>query len=191
MGRYVIKRLLHGLFSIVMVILIVMTLVYGLMDRMKIFRTDGQYTKQLNNQRVTYMYQKWEEYGYLDYFPYSDYLTMLQESGEIVEAAREALSSIGRSQDGSDDSEEVAEYVAKFYDYCRDQGYTVSRLNAIITKNRLATGGAQTLFAYKERNVLSRLCEYFTGIFEIDNIHKVPENQDIGERGLKSGAKRA
>ena len=58
MGRYVIKRLLHGLFSTVMVIFIVMILVYGLMDRMKIFKTDGQFTKQLNNQRVTYMHQK-------------------------------------------------------------------------------------------------------------------------------------
>ena len=33
-----------------MVIFIVMILVYGLMDRMKIFKTDGQFTKQLNNQ---------------------------------------------------------------------------------------------------------------------------------------------
>lgn len=122
MGRYVIKRLLHGLFSTVMVIFIVMILVYGLMDRMKIFKTDGQFTKQLNNQRVTYMHQKWEEYGYLDYLPYSDYLAMLQESGEIDEAARSALSSIGRSADGSDDSPEVAEYVAKFNDYCREEG---------------------------------------------------------------------
>ena len=55
--------------------------VYGLMDRMKIFKTDGQFTKQLNNQRVTYMHQKWEEYGYLDYLPYSDYLAMLQAAG--------------------------------------------------------------------------------------------------------------
>ena len=184
MGRYVIKRLLHGLFSTVMVIFIVMILVYGLMDRMKIFKTDGQFTKQLNNQRVTYMHQKWEEYGYLDYLPYSDYLAMLQESGEIDEAARSALSSIGRSADGSDDSPEVAEYVAKFNDYCREEGYTVTRLDAIISKNRLATGGGQVLFAYKEKNVLSRLWKYFTGIFEIDNIHKVPEDQDIGERGL-------
>ena len=167
-----------------MVIFIVMILVYGLMDRMKIFKTDGQFTKQLNNQRVTYMHQKWEEYGYLDYLPYSDYLAMLQESGEIDEAARSALSSIGRSADGSDDSPEVAEYVAKFNDYCREEGYTVTRLDAIISKNRLATGGGQVLFAYKEKNVLSRLWKYFTGIFEIDNIHKVPEDQDIGERGL-------
>ena len=153
MGRYVTKRLLHGLFSTVMVILIVMMLVYGLMDRMKIFKTDSQYTKQANNQRITYMYQKWEEYGYLDYLPYSDYLTMLLEQGEIDEAARDALSSIGRAQDGSDDSETVAEYVAKFYDYCRDEGYTVSRLNAVVSKNRLAPGGAQALFALSQIHI--------------------------------------
>ena len=184
MGKYVVKRLLHGLFSIVMVILIVMILVYGLMDRMKIFKTDGQYTKQANNQRTTYMYQKWEEYGYLDYLPYNDYLTMLQESGEIDEATHSAVASIGRSDDGSDDSEEIAKYVAKFYDYCEKEGYQVRRLAAVVSKNRLATGGAQALFAYKERSVLMRLWDYFTGILEIDNIHKVPEDQDIGKRGL-------
>ncbi len=184
MGKYVVKRLLHGLFSIVMVVLIVMVLVYGMMDRMKIFKTDGQYTKQANNQRTTYMYQKWEEYGYLDYLPYNDYLSMLCDSGEIDEETRAAATSLGRAGDGSEDPEIVAEYVQKFYDYCEDEGYQVQRLAAVVSRNRLATGGAQALFAYKDESVLMRLWEYFTGILEFDNIHKVPETEDIGKRGL-------
>lgn len=184
MGKYVAKRLLHGLFSIVMVILIVMILVYGLMDRQKIFKIDPQYTKTTNNARTTYMYQRWEEYGYLDYLPYNDYLNGLSDSGEIDEATRSAASSIGRADDGSDDSEATAEFVKRFYEYAESNGYTVRRLPAIVSKNRIVTGGQQALFAYKERNVLTRLWNYFTGILEFDNINKVPADQDIGKRGL-------
>ena len=184
MGKYVLKRLLHAMFSIVMVVLIVMILVYGLMDRMKIFKTDGQYQKQANNQRITYMNQKWEEYGYLDYVPYADYLIALRDSGEIDEETRAAAVNIGQAQDGSEDPAEVAEYVQKYCDYYESQGYEITRLGAVVSRGRLATGGMQALFAVKDRSVLQRLWDYFTGIFEIDTIHKVPENADIGERGL-------
>ncbi len=184
MGKYVLKRLLHGLFSIVMVVLIVMILVYGLMDREKIFKMDGQFSKQVSNQRIVYKYQRWEEYGYLDYVPYTDYLSMLTENGEIDEDTRSAASSIGRSADGSDDTEVVAAYTAKFREYYEDKGYEVERLGAVLSRDRIATGGQQAMFAYKDRSVLKRLWEYFTGIFEIANIHDVPADQDIGERGL-------
>ena len=184
MGKYVLKRLIHGLFSIVMVILIVMILVYGLMDRDKIFKMDSQFTKQVSNQRTTYKYQRWEEYGYLDYLPYNDYLQMLFENGEIDEETRTSATAIGRAADGTDDPELVAEYLNKFYTYCWENGYKAVRLGAVLSRDRLATGGAQAVFAYKDRSVLQRLWNYFTGILEVDNIHKVPADQDIGKRGL-------
>ena len=113
MGKYVLKRLLHGAFSIICVIAIVMLLVYGLMDRDKIFKTDGQFSKQVNNQRTVYKYQRWEEYGYLDYMSFADYMLMLFQNGEIDEETRSAAVSIGRADDGSDDSALTAEYVEK------------------------------------------------------------------------------
>lgn len=184
MGRYVLKRLLHGVFSIIIVVAIVMLLVYGLMNRNIIFATDGQYTKQVNNSRITYMYQRWEEYGYLDYLTFADYMLMLRQSGEIDEDTRAAAVSIGRAADGSDDSELTAEYVEKFYDYCEKNGYEVQRLGAILSRGRLANGGAQALFAYKDYSLPMRLWNYFSGLFVIDNIHYVDEEIDIGERGL-------
>ena len=184
MGKYVIKRLIHGAFSIVIVIAIVMLLVYGIMDRTLIFATDPQYTKQTNNTRVTYMYQRWEEYGYLDYMSFADYMLMLRQSGEIDEETRAAAVSIGRAGDGSDDSELTAEYVKKFYAYCEENNYEVQRLAAIVSRNRLAQGGAQALFAYKDYSIPKRLWNYFTSILFVDNIHRVPDDVDIGERGL-------
>lgn len=184
MAKYVLKRLLHGAFSIICVIAIVMVLVYGLMDRDKIFKTDGQFSKQVNNQRTVYKFQRWEEYGYLDYLSFNDYLLMLRGDGEIDEETRAAAANLGRSDDGSDDSAIVAEYVEKFYEYCKNNGYETQRLGAIVSRGRLATGGQQALFAYKERSVPLRLLTYFTGLLEVDNVHNVPANQDIGERKL-------
>ena len=185
MTKYVLKRLLHGLFSIVVVILIVMVLVYGLMDRRLVFAKDGAYTKQLNNNKTVYMYQKWEEFGYLDYFTYADYLIMLRDSGEIDEETRAAAVTLGRADDGSNDSELTAEYVEKFYEYCKENKYDVTRLAAVVSRGRVATGGQPALFGYKDYSVLMRLWNYFRDIFYVDNIHYVPEGAELnGERGL-------
>ena len=58
MGKYLVKRILRGILSIIAVVAIVMMLVYALVDRDRIFAADGQFTKTANNDRVTYMYQR-------------------------------------------------------------------------------------------------------------------------------------
>ena len=49
MTKYLLKRLLHGLVSVVIVVAIVMLMVYTLMDRELIFANDGTFTKRVNN----------------------------------------------------------------------------------------------------------------------------------------------
>lgn len=73
MTKYLFKRLLHGLVSVVIVVGCVMTMIYSLMDRNLIFAQDATYSHQSNNQKKVYKYQKWETYGYLDYVTYADY----------------------------------------------------------------------------------------------------------------------
>ena len=67
--KYLLKRLLHGLISVVIVVAIVMILVYSLMSREVIFARDGTFTKRSNNDREIYKYTQWEKFGYLDYVP--------------------------------------------------------------------------------------------------------------------------
>ena len=55
MGKYLVKRLIHGVISIIVVIFIVMLLVYGLMDRQLIFASDPNYTRLSGNSRTVYM----------------------------------------------------------------------------------------------------------------------------------------
>lgn len=181
MTKYLLKRLLHGLISIIIVVALVMIMVYSLLDRNLIFAKDSTYSHQSNNSKTAYMYYKWEEYGYLDYVPYADYLHEMADNGQIDEETRSKAVAFGKTAD--EDSETVKEYVEKFTRHYEDEGYTIVRLDAKMQgKNKYANGGQQQLFAYKDVPLLKRMWSYFTGIFTIDNINKI-EN-DVGERGL-------
>lgn len=180
MTKYLLKRLLHGLVSIVVVVAIVMVMIYSLLDRNLIFAKDSTYNHMSNNSKTTYKYQKWEEYGYLDYVPYSDYLTSLTTQGEIDEETRAEAVALGRTAEM--DSEVVASYVEKFTEYYRSQGYTVERLDVVLAGKKVADGGQQSLYAYKDIPLIHRLLTYFTSLITIDNINDV--EGDIGDRGL-------
>ena len=181
MTKYLIKRILHGAVSIVIVVAIVMILIYTCMNRQQIFAQDNYWTKVKNNQRTVYEFRKWNEYGYVDLIMYSDWLVSLTRSGEIDEATRSSAVAIGKTP--SVDSETAKQYVKKFTDFYQSQGYTVRRLNAVMmTTTKLADGGTQYLFAYRDKPLITRLWKYFTGLIRIDNIHNVKE--DIGKREL-------
>ena len=108
MVKYLFKRLLQGLVSVVIVVACVMVMIYSLMDRTLIFAKDTNYSHQSNNQKVAYRYEKWETYGYLDYVTYADYLNDLATKGEIDEETRSSAVSIGRK--AKKDSDLVKEY---------------------------------------------------------------------------------
>ncbi|MCI9257489.1 MAG: ABC transporter permease [Acutalibacter sp.] len=181
MAKYLIKRLLRGLASIVVVVAIVMVLIYSLLDRQGIFAADTTYTKLNNNAKTMYMYRQWQKYGYLDFITYADFLNGLVKSGELTAEERDSMG-IGRT--ASDDSPEVAALVERFTQEYESQGFKVVRLKAVVAKRKLATGGQQQLFATRDRPLIDRLIKHFTGIITVDNIHYVPEDRDIGERGL-------
>lgn len=181
MVKYFFKRFFRGCISLVIAIALVMLMVFSWLDNTLIFAEDEQYVKLSNNQRTIYMYQKWEEYDYLDYVPYTDWLNQLVASGEITEEERQSVATIGRTADK--DSDETAAYIQRFTEEYEAQGYTVVRLDAVMaTPNRIATGGSASLFAYQNTPLLIRMLNFFAGIFEFDNINYVEE--DIGERGL-------
>lgn len=178
--KYFLKRLLYGLASVVVVVAIVMVLIYSCLDRTKVFASDDQYSKKTNNAKVVYRYEKWEEYGYLDYVTYEDYVAELYKAGEIDDETREEISSLGRTAEK--DSEEVAKYVKQFKDTYTKKGYTFQRLDAKLNGNKLKNGGRQQCFVTKDLPLYHRLLTYFGNLFEIDNIHYVEE--DIENRGI-------
>ncbi len=183
MGKYIIKRLLHGLVSIICMVLIVMVLVYSLLDRGKIFSGDPNFNHTASNNRIIYQQARWEDFGYLDYVPYADYVNEMALRGEIDEETRAAAVQIGRTADK--DSEITAEYVAQFTDYYQSKGYEVVRLDADAKRNgQLRDGGQPQLYATRDIPLIQRAFTYFTRMFFVDNIHYVPDYIDIGKRGL-------
>ncbi len=184
MTRYLLGRLLRGLLSVVIVVAIVMLLIYTCLDRNLIFANDGVYQKQKSNNKEIYKLQTWEKYGYMDYVPYTDYLKELLTSGEISSDVFAAVSVIGGKQDGSDDSADTAAFVKKFEEHFENEGYEVVRLKADYMPGtvKYKDGGQPRLYAYKNTPLISRLWNYISGIFTVDNIHYVEEN--IEDRGL-------
>ena len=181
MGKYLIKRILHGLMSIIAVVAIVMLLIYSLMNRDLIFAMDGNFTKVNNNQKTAYKYRKWEEYGYIDYMTYADFLQELVDSGEITNETRERVAPFGSTE--AKDKAETTEYLNKFKQYCEDNGFEYKRLDAVYAKGgSLAPGGQAQIFAFRDRSLFGRLGIYLGNLFQVDNIHNVQE--DVGKRGL-------
>ena len=183
MTRYLLKRILRGILSIIIVVSIVMILVYTFMDRKLVLANDQLYTKKMHNAKEVYKYQQWERYGYLDYVPYADYLKELLKAGEITQDTYNEAVKFGNKP--SNDSQIAAEYIEKFTQSYQAQGYEIIRLNAKTksgTLNKYHIGGEPCLFAVKDIPLMGRLWYYLTDLFFIDNINYVEE--DIGERGL-------
>ena len=90
MAKYLVKRIIRGIVSVIIVVGIVMLLIFSLMDRELVLSNDSVITKLGGNDLTVYKYQVWENYGYIDYVPYSDYLTSLESSGEIPPPSRYA-----------------------------------------------------------------------------------------------------
>ena len=181
MTKYLLKRILHGIISVVIVVAIVMFMVYTAMDRTLIFATDPLYTKQMNNQKESYKYRRWKEFGYLDYVPYSDYLLELQRNGEIDEKTRVEAAKLGRTEDK--DNATAKKYIAQFKEkYEIGSGYKFVRLDTVMQGKKIGQGGQAQCFVYKETPLISRLFNYFGNLVQIDNINRAEEVK--GERKL-------
>lgn len=180
MTKYVINRLLRGLISVAIMVVIVMVMIFTLMDRQLIFAADPVFSKRVNNARTTYQYSKWEEYGYLDYVTFADYLLQQTKSGAIDESTRAEAVKLGRTADK--DSKITAQYVEEFNQYYTSRGYQVTRMDTVMNGRKIANGGQAVLFAAKDKPIWTRTASYFASILDFDNIHKVED--DVGERKL-------
>jgi len=183
MLKYLLKRILRSLFSVIIVVAIVMVMIYTWLDKNTIFAQDPIFTHYKNNAQAVYKMEQWEKYGYVDYVPYADYLKDLVKSGEITQEKYDAA--VKFADTAEQDAPEVAEMVARFTEYYEGKGYTVERKDGMKpprSKN-YKEGGEPKLYAYINKPLTDRLWNYFTGIITVDNIHNA--QGDVGERGLE------
>ena len=182
MSKYLIKRILRALMSVVIVVAVIMTMVYVFLDRESIFAGDPTYSKRKSNALQTYKMQQWERYGYVDYIPYADFLQEKLISGEIDNATYEKAMNLGLSVAGENKTAEA--YIKQFKELYKSKGYKIVPLKGETKGNtkKYVDGGQPALYAYKDVPLLQRLWDYLTGIVTVDNIHKA--SGDVGERGL-------
>ena len=181
MTKYLLRRILHGVVSIFIVVAIVMVMIYSLIDRNQVFAQDPMFTKVSNNQKTVYKYRKWQEFGYIDYVTFSDYMNRLCQNGEVDDATRRDAVVLGRT--AREDSEITSKYIRQFEEYCKENGYEFQRLDAIMAgKKKVASGGNAQAFGSKDRPLSLRLWTYVKNLITVDNIHAVQD--DVGERGL-------
>jgi len=171
MGRYLIGRIVRGVVSVTIVAGIVMALTYACLDRNLIFAQDSVYARQRGNARQVYMMQQWENYGYVDYVTFGDYLQS------------EGLESVKLGDTPDADSELTADYVRRFTDHYESQGYTVTRLNARTRGQKYQEGGEPRLYASRDVPFVRRFWSWLTGLVEIDDIHAA--EGDVGKRGIR------
>ena len=182
MTKYLLSRILRSLVSVVIVVAVIMVMIYSFLDKQSIFANDPVFTKQKLNGKIVYQMQQWEQFGYMEFVSFSDYMSEELKSGNIDKATYDEAARLGKTADV--DSELTAKYAKLFEEKYKKLGYTVERLDGI-TKGKTKkyqSGGQPALYAYKDIPVINRLFSYLGGLLKVDNIHSVKE--DVGKRGL-------
>lgn len=182
MGKYLFFRVLRGVLSVVIVVTVVMVLVYGCLDRNLIFSRDNVFAHQKSNAKEVYKLQQWENYGYVDYVPFADFLLDRLSAGQIDQQTFDEAVKLGNT--AAQDGGLTAKYAAQFREHYESRGYTVTRLDA---KLRFGTqkyheGGEPRLYAHRDVPLVRRLWNYLTDLVQVDNIHNAKAVK--GERGL-------
>lgn len=157
MGKYILKRVLKAVVSLFAVMSIVIIMIFRMIPRTKIFENDTGFKRMKGDNKTVYMYQKWDQLGYLDFMRKAEYCPFIYSDDE--DAATACL------ENGSAEQEEALTLLA-------EQGYTSD------------TFKSGDIFVYHEYNWLELLGHYYSQMFVIDNKNAVqdPDNPDM-ERG--------
>ena len=168
-----------------------MVLVFSLIDRDAIFAADPGYTRRQNNEQEIYKYERWADYGYIDYISYNEFLNQEIKAGNLAAEDKANAKALSRTkkyeEDGSylasDDDDLCKEYVTKFVTEYSKSGFKIVRLNPVFyVGTKLANGGNPQLFAYRDKPLINRIGSFFGNLIHIDSIHYAEEV--VGDRGL-------
>jgi oligopeptide transport system permease protein len=175
MRKYMLKRILFSIFSLLVVVMVVMLLVYTAIDRKVIFQTDDVWNKKSNNDRVIYEYTMYGKYGYMNYV---DYTTFLKNKYEAIYGA-----SYTSEKDFTTDKAAIQkkdwkenESVQEFIKQYSKEGYRIRYLEPIKYKSgKTKPGGTGYLIAIQEKNVVWRLLDYIKGFITAENKNMVQD----------------
>ena len=181
MKKYLLKRILFSIFSLIVVTGTVMILVYSLMDRSLILMSDDTYQKRTGGDKVAYAYSRYQEYGYIYYEQFPNWLNKKIDdpsSPEYVAAINATQKTVGGEFPDNP-------YCVEFVQEKQKDGYKVEWIKPIYnTKGVLTSSGY--LLATRDKNIFVRLGEYFANFFYVDTIWSVNDpNLPASERYVR------
>jgi len=183
--KYLLKRILFSIFSLLVVVMTVMFLVYTCIERSVIFQTDDTWNKKKENDRIIYEYNQYQKYGYLSYVDYTTFLKNKYEGlyGEGYDTNEDYLADRNVIQDASAfrDNASVKEFV-KLYG---GEGYAIKYLPPVTyASGKVKPGGTGFLLAVDEKNVVSRLWNYVKGFISIETTNTV-QDENLTDRYIR------
>ena len=174
MKKYMLGRILFSIFSLIVVIMIVMLLVYSLIDKKVIFQSDDIWNKKFLNDRTAYEYTQYEKFGYMVTGEYGLFLKTLYadvpdyQDDEQYKADKNAIKNPKTYTEN--------ESVKKFIDKYEAQGYKITYLEPVTySDGSLKPGGGAALYAIKEKSVFERIWDYAKGLFSVETINDVDD----------------
>ena len=182
MKKYMFKRILFSIFSLLVVVMLVMLLVYSLIERNVIFQQDDVWNKRNNNDRRMYEYAQFQKYGYLNYVDYTSFLRekYMSKYGESYDKEADFATDRGVIQKPDDvwQNPTVQEFKAKY----EAQGYKLDYMEPVRYKSgKLKAGGNGYLVAVQEKSVVLRLWDYMKNFFTIETSKDV-DDPNLTER---------
>ena len=185
MKKYMLKRILFSLFSLLTVVVVVMLLVYNLTDRKAIFHGDDTWGKRSENEKIYYEYTMYQKYGYLNFVNFTDFLGRKYSA----QVGANYTSDEGFIRDGKviQNPKEYAsnQSVREFSEEYEEKGYEIRYLTPVTFKNgKVKPGGKGYLLAVKERNPLLRMWDYAKGFFTVETKNQV-KDESLTDRYIR------
>lgn len=180
MGRYVLKRIIYSIFSLVCIMIIMVILLFVAANRSNVLGANRDRLARLDeNERQEVTDTIYEEYGFLTKVNFQDYIYNTYSS-TLDEYDYEEAIKIPENKEDNNDYKYVLEFINKY----ESMGYKITQLDAIYKRGEKQA--SQYLYATKDVNVFERVWDFFSNLISIETVNDVDketlENYQI-ERG--------
>lgn len=150
MKNYILSRIIKSIIALFVVLSIVIVMLFTLIPRVNIFKNDTSIQRMKGDEKTTYMYNKWDELGYLDFITFNE---MCYASSDDVKACV------------SGDTKEAADILQEY----ENNGYIIEQFS---------DGSYYGYYEYNPLEILGNFYSHFIQIDHPNKIED-PDNPDL------------
>ena len=182
MKRYLIKRILFSIFSLLVVLITVMFMTYSLTDRENIFNSDPMISRLAYNELEIYKHNKYVEYGYEEYTTFGAYLTNEYKERIGPDYTKDAdykaaVASISNEETYKDNKDVIA-----FTEYYSKKGFEIKYFAPV--KQFKKTVSKAQLIAVRQYGLFEHFGIYMSNLFHFETIWDV-KDENLTDRYIK------